>query len=108
MANGFGVDPDQVVQHASDLRTSVFSKLENAAAAAKQVGIGGEEYGVILQFVIPPALELFIDDAGDCIDKTVEFGEAVEGALTGTAMDYYAVDQEAAREFETMAEGLNE
>lgn len=53
MGTGFGVDPDQVVQHATDLRSSVFSKLENAAAAAKEVGIGDEVYGVILQFVIP-------------------------------------------------------
>lgn len=107
MGTGFGVDPDQVVQHATDLRSSVFSKLENAAAAAKEVGIGDEVYGVILQFVIPPALELFIDDAGGCIDKTVEFGGAIEGALTGTAMDYYAVDQESARAFETMAEAMD-
>ncbi len=106
MGTGFGVDPDDVVEHASDLRSSVFAKLENAAAAAEQVGIGDEAYGIILGHVIPPVLRLCLDDAGAAIEKTVEFGEAIEGALTGTAMDYYAADQEAAKDLERIAEEM--
>ncbi|GAB3656212.1 hypothetical protein [Glycomyces tarimensis] len=106
MGTGFGVDPDQVVQHAGDLRAGVFAKLENAMAAAEQVGIGDEAYGMFLSHVIPPTLRLFLEDAGTAIEKTVAFGEAIEGALTGTAMDYYAADAEAAAELEKMAEAM--
>ena len=106
MSDGFGVNPDEVVQHASDLRASALSRLANAAAAAEQVGIGDEVYGLILSHVIPPAIEAFCDDAGEAINKTVDFGDAIEAALTGTAMDYYSVDQESAKDFETIAEAM--
>jgi hypothetical protein len=106
VGTGFGVDPDKVVEHATDLRNMVFSRIEGAANVAKEVGIGGEEYGLILQHVIPPAIELFTEDAGECLDKIVEFGDAIEGALTGVSMDYYAADQEAAKDLQKMAEAM--
>jgi hypothetical protein len=87
----------EIRMHATSLGTGAFSTLSNAADAASGLTLGGfDAYGVLLQFVIPPALNLCLDDAGAAIRSTADFATAISQALGGVADDYESVDQEIA------------
>ncbi|MCC3764218.1 hypothetical protein K3N28_14210 [Glycomyces sp. TRM65418] len=97
MGDGFGSDPAEIRNHVANLNNGPFSTLNSAADAASGLTLGGfDAYGVLLQWVIPPALNLCLDDAGAAIRSTSDFAAAIGEALTGVAEDYEGVDQEIA------------
>lgn len=94
MGEGFGTDPEEIRNHVASLTEGAFATLGTAADAASGLTLGGfDAYGVLLQFVIPPVLNLCLDDAGAAIRSTSDFAVAIGQALTGTADDYEGVDQ---------------
>ncbi|WP_335992230.1 hypothetical protein [Glycomyces sp. MUSA5-2] len=97
MGEGFGSDPEEIRNHVSSLSDGAFATLGTAADAASGLTLGGfDAYGVLLQFVIPPVLNLCLDDAGAAIRSASDFAVAIGQALTGVADDYEGVDQEIA------------
>jgi hypothetical protein len=97
MGKGFGSDPAEIRDHVTALSSGPFATLSTAADAASGLTLGGfDAYGVLLQFVIPPVLNLCLDDAGAAIRSTSDFAVAIGEALNGVADDYEGVDQEIA------------
>ncbi|THV41543.1 type VII secretion target [Glycomyces buryatensis] len=89
------VDPQSLRDHASRLVNGPMTRVATAADAAQQVRLGDEEaYGIIFAQVIPPILELFLDDAGAAIGSAAELGVGFAAAVDDTANQYTAADDE--------------
>ncbi|MCD0442356.1 hypothetical protein LO763_01780 [Glycomyces sp. A-F 0318] len=104
MAEGFGVDPQVLVDHAASLQSRVFSKVENTAGAVDQVGIGDSTaWGVIFEQLVPVALGGVFDDATEAMNSTEDFSNALGEALEGTAVNYRLSDEGAVADLNTIA-----
>ncbi|GAB3234597.1 hypothetical protein GCM10027447_31900 [Glycomyces halotolerans] len=107
MSDGFGADPEEIRDHASALRSNVFPKIENAATAAREVGLGGSEaYGYLMSPFINAIYDVFVDDAGAAIEDTAALAEAVGLSLDGIAMCYEDVDTEISDMLQKIAEEI--
>lgn len=107
MGDGFGADPEEIRGHAAELESGAFSTLEAAATAASGLTLGDHEaYGIILQFVIPPALDMCLDDAGAAIQSASDFAAGIREALDGCAGDYEGVDQEVQEQLGKIAKEI--
>jgi len=82
--------------------------VEGAAKAANQVGLGGfDHYGLFLQAVVPPVLEMCLSDAGEAIESTAELGKVIGQVLEGTAATYEDVDAQIAADLEKVAKEMD-
>ncbi len=108
MGEGFGVDPQTVVDHAASLQANVFGKVENAASAVEQVGIGDDTaWGVIFEHLVPIVLGGVFDDAKESMTSTVDFSNALGEALEGCAVNYAVADESIVADLEKIAEEMD-
>jgi hypothetical protein len=84
------------------------SKVVQAADAAKQVRLGDENaYGIIYAQLIPPALDLFLDDGTETLDSIDDLGNGYATALVQTAIHYQTQDEEVAAVFDALLKELD-
>ncbi|SDE53729.1 type VII secretion target [Glycomyces harbinensis] len=102
------VDPQQLRDHASRLINGPMPIVVQAADAAKQVRLGDENaYGVIFAQLIPPALDLFLDDGTETLDAIDDLGNGFAEALKQTAIKYQTADEEVAAVFDALLKELD-
>jgi hypothetical protein len=102
------VDPQELRDHASRLANGPMPKVVQAADAAKQVRLGDENaYGIIYAQLIPPALDLFLDDGSETLDSIDDLGNGFAAALTQTAIQYQTQDEEVAAVFDALLKELD-
>ncbi|GAA2156142.1 MULTISPECIES: hypothetical protein [Glycomyces] len=102
------VNPQELRDHASRLVNGPMSKVVQAADAAKQVRLGDENaYGIIYAQLIPPALDLFLDDGTETLDSIDDLGNGYATALVQTAIHYQTQDEEVAAVFDALLKELD-
>lgn len=102
------VDPQEPRDHASRIINGPMPMVVQAADAAKQVRLGDENaYGIIFAQLIPPALDLFLDDGSETLDSIDNLGNGFATALTQTAIKYQTEDEEVAAVFDALFKELN-
>ena len=101
------VDPQQLRGHASQLINGPMATVVQAADAAKQVRLGDENaYGIVFAQLIPPALDLFLDDGSETLDAIDDLGNGFAEALSQTAGQYQTQDEEVAAIFTALLKEL--
>ena len=102
------VDPQELRDHASRIINGPMPMVVQAADAAKQVRLGDENaFGIIFAQLIPPALDLFLDDGSETLDAIDNLGNGFATALTQTAIRYQTEDEEVAAVFDALLKELN-
>ncbi|MFB9659743.1 type VII secretion target [Glycomyces mayteni] len=102
------VDPQMLRDHAGRLVNGPMPAVVQAAGAAKAVRLGDENaYGVIFAQLIPPALDLFLDDGTETLDAIDDLGTGFTTALQATAQQYQTVDEEVAAVFDALQKELD-
>jgi hypothetical protein len=101
------VDPQQLRDHAARLVSGPMPKVVQAADAAKQVRLGDvNAYGIVFAQLIPPALDLFLDDGSETLDAIDNLGTGFAEALQQTAIRYQTDDEEVAAVFDALLKEL--
>ncbi|MCD0443397.1 hypothetical protein LO763_07125 [Glycomyces sp. A-F 0318] len=101
------VDPQQLRDHANRLVNGPMPIVVQAADAAKQVRLGDENaYGIVFAQLIPPALDLFLDDGSETLDAIDDLGNGFATALNQTATRYQTDDEEVAAVFDALLKEL--
>jgi hypothetical protein len=102
------VNPQELRDHASRIMNGPMPIVVQAADAAKQVRLGDENaFGIIFAQLIPPALDLFLDDGSETLDSIDNLGTGFATALTQTAIKYQTEDEEVAAVFDALLKELN-
>ncbi|PRY62469.1 type VII secretion target [Glycomyces artemisiae] len=102
------VDPQMLRDHASRLVNGPMPLVVQAADAAKTVRLGDENaYGIVFAQLIPPALDLFLDDGSETLDSIDDLGTGFTTALQATAQQYQTVDDEVAAVFDALQKELD-
>lgn len=102
------VDPQELRDHASRIINGPMPMVVQAADAAKQVRLGDENaFGIIFAQLIPPALDLFLDDGSETLDSIDNLGNGFATALTQTAITYQTEDEEVAAVFDALLKELH-
>ena len=106
---GVDVDPDVLRDHASALESGPIAMVKEAHSAAKEVGLGDPGiYGVLLQFVVPPVLEAWLEDAEKGIASASKFGGGIADALRVNADSYEETERGIAEEFSKAEEAVTD
>jgi len=101
------VDPQELRDHASRLMNGPMPMVVQAADAAKQVRLGDESaFGIVFAQLIPPALDLFLDDGTETLDSIDDLGTGFATALSQTAQTYQTQDEEVAAVFDALLKEL--
>ena len=101
------VDPQQLRDHASRIVSGPMPIVVQAADAAKQVRLGDvNAYGIVFAQLIPPALDLFLDDGSETLDAIDNLGNGFATALQQTAGRYQTEDEEVAAIFAALLKEL--
>lgn len=102
------VDPQMLYGHATRLEFGPGVQLCNAAIAAAQVGLGDESaYGIFFAPIIPPVLDVFLDDGTETLESLGDLASGYGHALGETALQYQDADEEVAALFDALGEELN-
>ncbi len=102
------VNPQELRDHASRLVNGPMPMVVQAADAAKTVRLGDESaYGIVFAQLIPPALDLFLDDGTETLDAIDDLGTGFTMALQATAQSYQTVDEEVAAVFDALQKELD-
>ncbi|GAB3656790.1 WXG100 family type VII secretion target [Glycomyces tarimensis] len=102
------VDPQELRDHADQLVDGPMAIVVQAADAAKQVRLGDvDAYGIIFAQLIPPALDLFLDDGSETLDAIDDLGNGFAEALRQTAIKYQSDDEEVAAIFDALLKELD-
>ncbi|GLZ76283.1 hypothetical protein Afil01_10900 [Actinorhabdospora filicis] len=89
----FNVKPEELTAHATVLE-GIKGDMERAKQTAKQVGYGGTEaYGLFLQFLVPPILELCLGNAADLIGDAAELAGAFHNGIKSNNECYIASEE---------------
>jgi len=92
VGEGYTVDVGALQAHAAAV-DKIAADVAECAAAARQVGVGGTEaYGLLLQFLIPPALEVLFGNCSDELEGAAQLGRSMGDALRRNAGLYSAAD----------------
>lgn len=103
------VDPQMLRDHASRLTTGPATKVVMAADAADTVRLGDEDaYGIVFAQIIPPVLDLFLDDAAAALASAGELGQGFATAVADSAQRHQDADQEVADLFNALLKELDE
>ena len=103
------VDPQQLRDHASRLASGPMSQVALAADAANTVRLGDEDaYGIVFAQIIPPVLDLFLDDAAAALASAEDLGNGFATAVVDSAQRHQDADQEVADLFNALLKELDE
>lgn len=102
------VTPQSLRQHASRIISGPMARVALAADAANQSELGDvEAYGIVFAQVVPPVLELFLDDAAGMLASVTALGDGFAEALADVANQYQDADREVEALFEDFLEELD-
>jgi hypothetical protein len=103
------VDPQMLRDHASRVASGPMQKVALAADAANTVRLGDEDaYGIVFAQVIPPILDLFLDDAATTLASATDLGNGFATAVADSAQRHQDADQEVADLFTALLKELDE
>lgn len=85
--DGFHVEPAQLTSHSSTV-SSVASSVEDAGSAAGTERLGGLVYGVLLDALALPFLNMWGDSITKTISKNAEVGRTIAEKLASNAATY--------------------
>ncbi|MBO3731505.1 hypothetical protein [Glycomyces niveus] len=102
------VDPQALREHAARLANGPMARVKTAADAANTVRLGDvDAYGIVFAQVVPPVLDLFLDDAGAALTSADDLGLGFAEAVNDTAIQHLAADQEVAALFDALGRELD-
>ncbi len=102
------VTPQSLRDHASKLVSGPMSRVATAAEAAAQVRLGDvDAYGIVFAQVVPPVLDLFLEDAAAALASADALGNGFAEALEDTALQYQEADKEVEALFDAFLEDLD-
>ncbi|MEV0645920.1 hypothetical protein AB0I28_11720 [Phytomonospora sp. NPDC050363] len=88
----FEVSPEELSAHLTPL-SSLKSEVERCKDAAEQVGFGGfEAYGLFLQGLVPPILEMCVGDTGEMMKQAAELAAAFHKSVEANNECYMATE----------------
>jgi hypothetical protein len=103
------VDPQMLRDHATRLATGPSNKISLAADAANTVRLGDEDaYGIVFAQIVPPVLDLFLEDAAAALTSASELGFGFATAVADSAQRHQDADQEVADLFNALLKELDE
>ena len=104
MSDGFAVSAEQLEAHAAQLK-NIAAQVSECRAAGDAVGFGGTEaYGLFLQAVLPPVLEMALGDTCDLLGKADELAQAMSRGVAANNAQYQNVEAEIAGLFRSIGE----
>lgn len=89
----FTVDPATLQAHASQI-SGVASQVKTAADAAAQVGLGGDDYGVIISPIMGGVLPRLIPNVSGALRSAADLGDAIVGGLRANSDVYQGVEDD--------------
>lgn len=90
--SGFGVSSQELEGHLPAVK-QVDLDLKGCKQAADQVGYGGfEAYGLFLQMLIPPVLEMCLGDTTKLIDEAATLAQAFHKGVEANNACYLATE----------------
>ncbi|MEV6343138.1 hypothetical protein [Actinoplanes sp. NPDC051851] len=102
--SGFEVTPDQLAAHAAEVK-AIAADVAECRAAGDAVGFGGTEaYGLLLQAVLPPVLELALGDTCDLLANASDLAQAFSTGVQSNNECYLRNEDEIAAMFSALGE----
>lgn len=93
---GYGVSPESLKKHASEV-ADLADRIRKAAAAANHVGLGGfKGYGLLCAVPVGGVLQLAQGDTDELMNSAANLGSALSETLGKAATDYTKIDDDAA------------
>ncbi|MDP9791631.1 hypothetical protein J2S43_000143 [Catenuloplanes nepalensis] len=90
--SAFSVSRAELEAHAGQVQ-GVAADVALCRAAGTEVGFGGTEaYGLFLQFVLPPVLEMALGDTCDLLDQADLLGQAMSTGVQANNAQYFGND----------------
>lgn len=91
--SAFSVSRAELEAHAAQVQ-GVAADVDLCRAAGAEVGFGGTEaYGLFLQFVLPPVLEMALGDTGDLLDQANRLAQAMSTGVQANNTQYFGNDE---------------
>ncbi|HEU5129059.1 MAG TPA: hypothetical protein VFU12_13815 [Glycomyces sp.] len=102
------VTPQSLRDHAAKLVNGPMARVATAAEAAAQVRLGDvDAYGIVFAQVVPPVLDLFLEDAAAALASADALGNGFSEALGDVALQYQEADKEVEALFDAFLEDLD-
>lgn len=89
----FTVDPGTLQAHAGQV-AGIADQVQTAAAAAAQVGLGGDDYGVIISPIMNGVLPHLIPNVSNTLTNAADLAEAIVDGLRANSDVYQRVEDD--------------